>query len=333
MTPALEPTSTQERGKASNMSSYVMTVTGPRSPSELGVVLPHEHVFMAMLEEYRPDPGLLFDVELQSRELRYLLDAGCRTVVDATSIGLGREPEKLASVARALDMNIIMGAGYYRDPYLSEEFFDLHSVDEIADGIVHEFEHGVGDTGIKPGIIGEIGCNRWYLSAREERSFRAAARASVRTGLAVTTHATRWPVGLDQHRILVQEGMDAERIIVGHCDTVPDTDYHLEVAERGSYVEFDTIRGKTEYEVERRVHFIKNMINHGFVDQVLLSQDICLTSYLHVWGGCGYDYLLREFVPHLLEEGVDQSDIDRMLIDNPQRVLTVVDSAGGSDDA
>src|SRR5215475_1005268 len=195
----------------------VMTVTGPVDAQQLGVVLPHEHVFIDLVSEYRGS-GLLNDEHLACEELRALKSAGGCTLVDLTLDEIGRDPAALRRVSEATGLSIVMGCGHYRDPYLDRDWFDRTAVDAIADQIVLDITDGVRGTGVRAGIIGEIGADRLYISAAEERSFRAAARAHLRTGLTISTHAARWPVGLEQLQLLTEEGADPRRVIIGHAD-------------------------------------------------------------------------------------------------------------------
>ena len=298
----------------------VMTVLGPVDPGELGTTLPHEHVFIDLVREYRGD-GLLNDRALAVAELREYVEAGGRTLVDCTSVGLARDPLALVSVAEETGLHIVMGCGYYRDPYLPPEL-DRMSVDEAADTIVRDIEEGVDGTGVRAGIIGEIGSDRAHLSALEERSFRAAARAHHRTGLTITTHAARWPVGLPQLDLLAEERVDPRRVVVGHCDMVPDSAYHMAVARRGAFVELDTVQGESDYDTRCRVAWVRNLAEHGFLDRVLLSQDVCLRSNLRALGGSGYAYVPTVFADHLRAAGFDDSDLRTILVDNPRRALT-----------
>ena len=298
----------------------VMTVTGPVAGADLGVTLPHEHVFFNHMLEYRGD-GLMQDERLAAIELQRLVDAGCRTLVDVTSDGIGREPERLRRVSEATGLQIVMGSGWYRHPFLDRAWFDSHTTDEVAAEIIRDIEVGVGDTGVRAGIIGEIACDR-VISAAEERSFRAAARAHLRTGVTISTHAARWPVGLAQLDILVQEGVDPRRVIVGHSDTVHDPAYHLALVERGAWVEFDNIDGDSEYDNALEIEFILNLVRAGHLGRILLSQDICLRSQFATYGGIGYTYLLTTFVPRLREAGLSDEQITILLEDNPRRALT-----------
>ena len=298
----------------------VMTVLGAVDAADLGVTLPHEHVFIDLVREYRGD-GLLNDPVLAAQELDAYAAAGGRTLVDCTSVGLGRDPLALAAVSRETGLHMVMGCGYYRDPYLPSEL-DRMSVDEVADTLVRDIEEGVGDSGVRAGVIGEIGADRLRLSALEERSFRAAARAHHRTGLTITTHAARWPVGLPQLDLLAEERVDPRRVVVGHCDMVPDPAYHLEVARRGAFVQFDTVHGESEYDTGRRLAWIRNLADAGFLDRVLLSQDVCLRSDLRALGGPGYAYVVTTFAERLRGSGFSVSDVRRLLVDNPRRALT-----------
>jgi phosphotriesterase-related protein len=298
----------------------VMTVLGEVAPEQLGVTLPHEHVFIDLVREYRGD-GLLNDPVLAVQELTAFVEAGGRTLVDCTNVGLGRDPRALAEVARATGLNVVMGSGFYRDPYLPEEL-DRLPVEALADLIVRDIEEGVDATGVRAGIIGEVGADRAWLSAREERSFRAAARAHHRTGLTITTHAARWPVGLPQLDLLAEEGVDPRRVVVGHCDMVPDPGYHLAVAARGAWVQLDTVQGESEYDVGRRVAWLRNLAEHDRLGQVLLSQDVCLRSNLRALGGSGYTYVVTGFADVLREAGFDDADLRTLLVDNPRRALT-----------
>lgn len=293
---------------------------GPVTADRLGVTLPHEHVFIDLMREYRGD-GLLHDEALAALELGAFKDAGGSTIVEVTSAGLGRHPLALLRAAQATGLNIVMGSGHYREPYLDRDRLDAMSVDDLAWEIVSDLENGVGDSGVRAGIIGEIGCDR-YISALEERSFRAAARAHLRTGATITTHAARWPVGLAQLDLLAHEGVDPRRVIIGHCDMVPEPAYHLAIAKRGAFVQFDTIQGDHEYDTQLRIEYVKALVAAGFEDRVLLSQDVCLRSNLAAMGGSGYSYVITGFRGRLLEAGVSRELTTRFFVENPRHALT-----------
>lgn len=299
----------------------VMTVLGPVPTGELGPTLMHEHLFINLMREYRGD-GLLNDEDLATRECAAFRDVGGRTLVDCTNGSMGRDPLALVRVARNTGVNIVMGSGHYRVPYLDEPWLDAHTVDEVADHIIQDLTDGVGDTGVRAGIIGEVGADKWYISAFEERSFRGAARAHLRTGVPITTHAARWPVGIAQLDLLESEGVSPDAVIVGHCDTVPIPEYHLALARRGAYVQFDNIRGGSDYELDRQAEYVLRLRAEGFADRVLLSHDVCLASLLGLRGGPGFTLLWRDFIPRLLRHGMTDVEVSHIMTDNPARALS-----------
>ena len=185
----------------------------------------------------------------------------------------------------------------------------------------------MGDTGIRPGIIGEIGTDKPWVTPAEERVHRAAARASRRTGLAITTHAVMSDVGAAQLTIFEDEGVDPGRVVIGHADSYPHLDHYLGLIARGASIEFDFL-GMSFTPTERLgepkiVDLLLEVLHRGHADRVLLSQDVCHNSQLRHYQGNGYTYLQREFLPRLLERGVSQAEIDQLTIGNPRRVLTI----------
>ena len=308
----------------------VQTVLGRVDPAELGWVLPHEHTAIALWHipnrwdywELRRDEPLIVE------ELAAFRAAGGGALVDLTLDGVGRDPEWLAALARATDLQIVMGSGWYRGAhYPAETLVDRRSVDSLADEIVRDATDGVGATGIRSGIIGEIGSDKPWLSAQEERVHRAAARAARRTGLAITTHAVQSTVGLDQLTVFEAEGADLSRVVIGHADSYPSLDYHLAIAERGATVEFDFL-GMSFSPLERHgegriVDNLRELLSRGHVERVLLSQDVCHDSQLRRYGGNGYTYLAETFLPRLRAAGVSEAEIRTITVDNPRRLLTV----------
>jgi len=306
-----------------------MTVSGPIPPDRLGFTLPHEHIGIALWNiegrtgywELTPDEDLLIE-ELQEFRRR-----GGATLVDLTLDGVGRDPHRLRRLAGATGVNIVMGCGWYRGShYPAEALIDRRSVDDLAAQIVAEFENGVGGTGIRPGIIGEIGTDKPWVSAQEERVHRAAARASKATGMAITTHGVQSAVGLAQLRIFEEEGVDPGRVVIGHADSYHDIDHYLAILGRGANIEFDFLGhrlGVEEALEPRLVETIVELVDRGFADQILLSQDVCNNYQLKGNGGFGYVYLHQHFLPTLRTAAVGEGEIRQMTIDNPARILTV----------
>ncbi len=299
----------------------IQTVTGPVAAADLGVTLPHEHLFIDRSRDYGAD-AYLGDVDLATREVELFRDAGGATIVDCTTREIARRPTWLREVSERTGVHIVMGTGHYRHPYLDTAWLDAHTIDQVAAELISDITDGAEGTDIRAGIIGEIGSNGPHISGVEERSFRAAARAHLATGVTISTHAALFPVGHDQLDILLHEGVSANRIIVGHCDTVNSSEYHVAIAKRGAYVQFDTLHIQSEYDLARRVEFVLALVNEGLGGQLLLSHDICLRSHLTALGGKGYAYVIRGFAPRLRDAGVSEAQLTQILVDNPRRALS-----------
>lgn len=304
----------------------IQTVLGPIAPEKFGVTLMHEHTFCDAWVwggrlEYNStvdDEGLLVE------ELDYYRTAGGASLVDVTTIGLGRNPTGLQRLSEATGVHIVMGAGWYRER-VYPRYITESTTNQIADMVVKELKEGIDCTGVRPGIIGEIGTERFYISPAEERVFRACARAQLETGAAITTHTTHFgDLSLEQIAILTEEGVRPDRIIIGHLGERRDAKDVLAVAAKGVYVEIDHVgrpaSAGTQPETQRARNVVET-VRAGYLERLLISMDICANSLMHWNGGHGYDYLLVKFVPMLMELGLTQAEIHTILVENPRRVL------------
>jgi phosphotriesterase-related protein len=319
----------RDRDQEAVMAPRVMTVSGPIPPDRVGFALPHEHTGIYLWHvPNRWDYWELTPVELTlAEELSDFRRRGGSTLVDMTAPGVGRDPERLRRLASRTGVQIVMGCGWYRGAYYpAEARIDRRSVDDLAAELVAEFRDGVEGTGVRPGIIGEIGTDKPWVSALEERVHRAAARASLATGMTISTHAILSPVGMAQLRIFEEEGVDPGRVVIGHADSYPVLDHYLAILDRGANLEFDFIghRFHNEEAAEPRlVELIVELLERGYGSQLLLSQDVCHNSQLKANGGFGYTYLQQHFLPTLRTAAVGEGEIALMTIDNPRRILTI----------
>ena len=310
--------------------SHVMTVLGPVDPSELSFTLPHEHTQCTLWhvqnrwdywELTRDEPVIL-------EELRLFREAGGTALADLTLPGFGRDPRWLRRIAELSGLHIVMGGGWYRTAYYPPEaLIDRRSVDSLADELAREATDGVGDTGVRTGILGEIGTDKPWLSPAEERVFRAVARCARRTGLAITTHAVLSDVGAAQLTVLLEEGVDPGRVVIGHADSYPVLDHYLALIARGASIEFDFLgmssQPQEKHGEDRLIELLLELLGRGHSDRVLLSLDVCHNGQLRRYEGNGYTYLQDAFLPRLRQRGVSDAEIDRMTIDNPRRILTI----------
>ncbi len=287
------------------------------------------------------DNYILADEAVAVAEVMEFKDRGGSAIVDVTSIGLKRDPKALLRVSETTGLHIVMGTGYYQRVFHPEDM-DQRSVEDLMEIIVSDVTTGVGGTGIRSGIIGEIGVNGGPITANEEKSIRAAGKASLITGAPISLH--RGGVGSERHQtldILEEEGVDLGRVILGHSDEiVDDMGLMLELLERGPYVQLDLI-GRVEVVMRidklgpgegigpsvtaRDAEAVPRLIEAGYEDKVLLSHDVCWKTHLKKYGGFGYSYILEHFIPHLRNMGVAEPSIEKMMVTNPARILTFED--------
>ena len=311
------------------MAPRVMTVSGPIPPERVGFTLPHEHTGIHLW--HVPDRWdyweLTPDEETVGDELRDFRRRGGSTLVDLTLPGVGRDPDRLRRLATRTGVQVVMGTGWYREAYYpAEALIDRRGVDDLAAELVREFTDGVAGTGVHPGILGEIGTDKPWVSAIEERVHRAVARAARETGMAISTHAVMSPVGQAQLRIFEEEGVDPGRVVIGHADSYQVLDHYLAILDRGANLEFDFLGQRfltEEAEEPRLVQLIVELLERGYGPQILLSQDVCHNKQLKINGGFGYTYLQQHFLPTLRTAAVGEGEIRQMTIDNPRRILTI----------
>lgn len=340
-------------------SGQVMTVHGPIGADALGHTLMHEHlqndcscwwhpptdparqylvdapVSIELLSELRNDPFVnkhniaLDDLALTIDEVRQFAAVGGRTIVDPTCRGIGRDPVKLRQIAEQSGVQVVMGAGYYLASSMPRDFHDL-TIDAIADQIVDEALTGVDGTTAKIGLIGEIGVSADF-TAEEEKSLRGAARAQARTGLPLMVHLPGWfRLGHRVLDIVAQEGGDLRHTVLCHMNpSHHDAVYQATLAQRGAFVEFDMI-GMDFFYADQGVQCpsdddvaraIVELAEAGFLDRILLSHDVFLKMMLTAYGGNGYAFVTKHFLPRLMRHGFDPAALNELMVTNPRRVF------------
>lgn len=309
----------------------VVTVLGEIEPAEMGNTLTHDHILLDAWGLRNLYEVILDDENIAIDELGLFKAAGGRTICDPTNIGLKRDPEALARVSAASGVNIVMGAGWYRE-VVYPGYITSTSTEDLARMLVDEVRYGVGDTGIRPGFIGEIGTERGHITPAAERVFRAAGRAHVRTGIPIVTHTTHWgELALEQLDLLAEEGVPASVVIVSHLGDRKGIDTILPIAERGAWINVDNIGFVAGYApLEFRADNVAQLCSMGLAGRVMLSNDICELGQLAAYGGRGYANVIEHFLPMLRERGVSEDDIMQMTVTNPARAFAFGEAAAAA---
>ena len=345
--------------KGKPMGDHVETVLGPVPPHDLGPTLMHEHLlvdtrtaadkeashaavplalhnyYLARRHNDHPHSLVLDSVSEAVDELAHFAAAGGRTVVEVTSVGIGRDPAGLAEISAASGVQVVMGAGFYDHDYHTDAVHEL-AVDRLAELIMADCVEGVaaenGTARVKAGVIGEIGLS-WPATACEHKVLTAAARAQATTGRLLIVHPGRDPAAprwaLDRAE---DAGADPARVVLGHLDrTLEDPAAVAELAGRGAYVSFDLFGSESGFypysdfampNDAGRLCLIRAVADLGQVARVLVSHDIYAKTHLMRYGGEGYAHILRDVAPTMDRFGIDAAMQRQLLVDNPAAALS-----------
>ena len=322
-----------------SIAGRIQTVLGPINPGRLGVTLTHEHL-LSDLSSQRPlqgpasargfydkpvsletvgrikyygaqnlDNALLTDIPTAIEEILLYKQYGGDSLVDATSLGIGRDPTGLARISRATGVNVIMGGSFYVASAHPADM-DARSEDDITQLIVRDVTDGVDGTRIKSGVIGEIGCS-WPLEDNERKVLRASARAQRLTGAPMLVHPGRdESAPLEIIEVLAEAGADLGRTIIGHLDrTVFLRDTLKSIAGSGCYMEWDLFGQESSFypanpkidqpSDAKRMDDIAWIVSEGYGRKILVAHDICTKHRLEKYGGHGYSYILGHVVPRM----------------------------------
>jgi len=307
----------------------IITVTGPIPASDAGCTLSHEHVLCDLWALSKSYDGILDDETLAAGELAKYRDAGGSSLIDATSVGLGRNPQALRRISDASGIRIIMGSGWYRECVYPAIVWE-RDANALADLIVSEFTQGADGTDVRPGIIGEIGTERKHITPAQERVFRAAARAQRRTGACIMTHTTHFgELAMEQIALLREEGVPSERIVISHLGDRHDSSGLQRIAREGVFLSVDNIgyAGNGYPADEVRMRNVCLLVAEGHLAQIVLGGDICQKSHLAAFGGKGYAHVQRCFVPGLRAQGLGEDAIRQMTMTNPARMLDIPEAS------
>lgn len=345
------------------LAGKVQTINGPIDPSQLGITLAHEHLLIDInftrlipreagikgrsltpvtienLWHIRKDwknsnDRILGDEDEIIAEANYFKAAGGSTIVDATPIGLGRDPLGAARIARATGLNVVIGCGYY-SMEVPQPGLDDKSVDDITSEIVRDIEVGAGWPPVKAGLIGEI-ASSFPRHPNEERVLRASVAAQQQTGAPLLIHPGRNPKDPITIVSLVKEyGGDPSRVTISHLErTIFDQDTLGELADSGANLEYDLFGEEsahypynTEIDMPNdggRIDWIQWLIARGHLDQVVVGHDLGNKWRLKKYGGPGYAHLVENVAPIMRRKGMSDDELNAIFVRNPARILAFV---------
>jgi phosphotriesterase-related protein len=318
--------------------TQVQTVRGPVDAADLGVTLMHEHVFVLDAdihnnypEEWGDEDQRIVDAIARMNELK---SRGVDTIVDLTVLGLGRYIPRIVRIAQKTELRIIVATGIYT--YCDLPFYFHYrgpgtifgGPEIIAEMFVRDLQKGIGDTGVRAGIL-KCATDAPGLTKDVERTLRATAMAHRQTGAPISTHTHAGKkVGLDQQRVFREEGVDLTRVVTGHSGDTTDLDYLQELIAAGSYLGMDRFGIDTILSFEDRVNTVAEMCARGYAGKMVLSHDAAcfnhwlperpLAAVLPRWN---YLHIHNDVIPALKQKGVTDEHLHTMLVENPRKIF------------
>jgi len=289
----------------------VRTVLGDIDPADLGPCDAHEHLFL----DTPAQPGEKFlDVDKAIEEARTLVDAGGRSLVDWTPIGLGRDLDGLEAVSRATGLHVVAATGLHRDAhYTADDPLRGVPADELANRFVEELRGRCG--------IVKVGASYHHLTPFETTAFEAAAAAHARTGAPLCVHTQHGTMGLAIVERLAGLGVPPTSVVLAHVDRNPDAGEHGETAATGATLQLDG-PGRTKHWPDSTIlGLIADLADAGHADRLLLGGDTGRRSMLRAYGGGpGLDYVFARFKPRL-ERELGKELAERIFVANPARAF------------
>jgi phosphotriesterase-related protein len=320
------------------MSRPVPIVGGAVDSAKLGRTLMHEHIFVRTPELQEAWPGFMGFEDEEAviadahEKLKAIKASGIDTIVDMTAPGLGRQVKRVARAVAGTGLNVIVVTGYYTYTELPfpmryngpGRFFNTDPDDAfLVDLFVRDVEVGIEGTGIKAGVV-KCCTDEPGVTPDIERLIRAVAKAHLRTDAPIMTHThAKSRRGLDQQRILREEGVDLSRVLIGHSNETSDLEYLIEMMDAGSYLGFDRCGLMVDHPLADQQETLVELCKRGYAGQIVLSQDRhCYSDWFPeesvraLLPGWRHDFVQQSLIPALLANGVTQEQVDQMVIKN-----------------
>lgn len=295
----------------------LVTTKGVKTKADLGMILPHEHVFVDLRTPDQlgyAEADAVDVVALMAPQIEAIKALGFTALVECSTGGVGRRADFDLAVSNATNFPIVVPTGNYREPWIPD-WVKAATDAELENWMVRELDEGIDDTGFRAGWV-KLSAGDDGITPLEERILRAGARAAKRFDAVIGSHTIKGRVVMNQLDIIEAEGYRADRFISIHTQAEPDFELHLAIAGRGAFIEYDNIGSGNDDELIELIH---KVIQAGFENQLLLSHDRGWYDPAQPGGGIPkpYTYLSEIFLPQLRASGIEEGLIKLLTEDNP----------------
>ena len=310
--------------------SLINTVLSQITPEELGITLMHEHVSIGIAGWYANDSVTPFNRQECLRKsletMKELQGHGVKTLVDATTNDTGRDAILLREISEKSGVNIICTTGLHNEAIGCSSYFKYRAIGgdattEIYELFVREIEQGIGSSGVKAGVI-KVATSEYRITPYEEMVLKAAARAQKSTGVPIITHTEEGTMGPEQADLLISEGANPKRIMIGHAGGSADIKYHTSILTRGVYLAFDRMGAEIFQPDTLRVACIIGLISMGYIDKLMFSNDATIQWLGHSLPDRSLTHVFTDILPVLKTSGISNKQISSILVENPYQLFT-----------
>jgi len=303
--------------------AQLITTLGPKNADELGMILPHEHVFVDLRTWDQPgyaqaDPADV--IELMGPEIAKARAAGVTAIVECSTVGVGRRADLDRAVSEAVNFPIVVPTGLYREPWIPD-WVHAAGEAELREWMTGELLGEIEESGVQAGWI-KLSAGDEGLTTCETKALRAAATAGIDTNAVIGSHTIRGWVVREQLDIIEEAGYTPDRFIWIHTQAEPDLDLHLEMSRRGAWIEYDAI-GSEQFEDSFYIDCILRVLDADLGHRLLLSHDRGTYDPAQPGGGepRPYTYLSEVFLPKLRASGVGEPTIRQLTHLNPYQAF------------
>lgn len=326
---------------------YIRTLLGDINPDDLGFTNGHEHIVCEPFywKERNVDDLLLDDPYKSKLDVEDFKKEGGNSIIDATAIDYGRKVEEVAKISKETGVNIIGTAGFNKsflwDSEIPErlkkivgnyktfyEWIDKASIDDLVEVVSKEITEGLEDTPFKAGQV-KFGTGYNSIKPLEEKTCQVAIIVQRNLGVPLHSHTEAGTMGVEQIKLAKKYGADLKKWSIGHMDRNIDYYYHEQLAKEGVYLSFDGLGKNKYYPESQRIGAIINLIEKGYVNQILCGGDTARKSYYKHYGyGLGLGWIpsvwLNRFRDELRIRNMDDEKIvNTIFVENPKRYLTI----------
>lgn len=304
----------------------IRTVLGDIDPSELGFTMAHEHILTNPQGggEKDEEDHLLNSYPKAVQMLEEYKAIGGGAIIESTPQTWGRDVPGMYMASKDTGVHVVACTGWMNQDSGMTDWEDTLSIDDMAEISYRDATVGMDHTSVKAGWV-KCGTSYNHITPNEEKAIRSGAQVAKKTGLVLHSHTTTGTMGMEILDIVEEEGLDLNRMILAHIDRFPDLGYHRKLLERGAYLIYDG-PGKAKYYPDQlRIDLLKQLVEDGFEDQLMLSNDMGRRSHHKVYGGGpGFNWIKQSFLPRCIEEGISEEAVHKFMYENPAKAYTMI---------